>query len=66
MAKPQATNTEKSRFKSSDKQRGELSVQSKAVQNNIATIKEKWEKLSDLLSQRSIRLQEAIQSQQVK
>ena len=55
-----------SRFKSNvDKQRTDLSVQSKAVQNRIATLKEKWEKLNDILTLRKTRLEEAIQSQQV-
>ena len=55
-----------SRFKSIvDKQRTDLSVQSRAVQNRIVTLKEKWEKLNDILTLRKTRLEEAIQSQQV-
>lgn len=54
-----------SRFKSIvDKQRTDLPAQSKFVQNRIATLKEKWEKLNDILTLRKTRLEEAIQSQQ--
>ena len=55
-----------SRFKQlTDKQRTDLSVQSRTVQNRVNALKEKWDKLNDLLSQRKIKLEEAIQSQQV-
>ena len=48
-----------------DKPRGELSVQLKAVTHRVNSLKERWEKLNALLSQRKIKLEEAMQSQQV-
>ena len=48
-----------------DKPRGELSVQMKAVTHRVNSLKERWEKLNALLSQRKARLEEAMQSQQV-
>ena len=50
---------------STDKPRGELSVQLKAVTHRVNSLKERWEKLNILLSRRKIKLEEAMQSQQV-
>ena len=50
---------------STDKPRGELTVQLKAVTHRVNSLKERWEKLNALLSQRKIKLEEAMQSQQV-
>lgn len=65
---PQTPSVDKavSRFKQlTDKQRTDLSVQSRTVQNRVNALREKWDKLNDLLSQRKTKLEEAIQSQQV-
>lgn len=48
-----------------DKPRGELSVQMKAVTHRVKNLKERWDKLNSLLSQRKTKLEEAMQSQQV-
>lgn len=54
-----------SRFRMlSDKSRGDLFSQTKAVTTRVTGLKERWEKLHDLLAQRKNRLEEAIQSQQ--
>ena len=47
------------------KQRTDLTAQTRAVQNRVVVLKEKWDKLTDLLSVRKMKLEEAIQSQQV-
>lgn len=64
-----ASNTDKSssRFKLLvDKQRTDLSAQNRTVQNRVSALQENWDKLNDLLSQRKTKLEEAIQSQQVR
>lgn len=48
----------------SDKTRGDLFSQTKAVTTRVNSLKERWEKLHDLLTQRKNKLEEAIQSQQ--
>ena len=57
-----------SRFKllSEKQSRTDLTVQNKTVQNRVSGLQEKWDKLKDLLSQRKTKLEEAIQSQQVR
>lgn len=56
-----------SRFKLLEKQSSRPDImQNKTVQNRVLALKEKWDKMKDLLSQRRTKLEEAIQSQQVK
>ena len=54
-----------SRFRMmTDKTRGDLFSQTKAVTTRVTALKERWEKLHDLLALRKNKLEEAIQSQQ--
>lgn len=56
-----------SRFKLLEKQSSRPDImQNKTVQNRVSALEEKWDKMKDLLSQRRTKLEEAIQSQQVK
>ena len=42
------------------------SAHARVIQNRVTILKEKWDKLNDLLAVRKTRLQESIQSQQVR